>query len=90
MIANLALIFVSRSRSESLGAIFARKNAVYWWISTLACLALIAVIYVPSIAAVFRFTPPPWPGVATVAVSAVVLVLLAGRWLRQESPIANS
>src|SRR6185503_14169271 len=34
--ANLALIFVSRSRSESLVRILAKPNRVYWWIVALA------------------------------------------------------
>jgi Ca2+-transporting ATPase len=82
VVANLTLIFVSRSRSESLVAIYARPNAVYWWIASLACIALATVIYVPAVAALFRFAPPPRTTVLLTIIVAVALVLAAGRWLR--------
>lgn len=92
VMANLTLIFVSRSRSESLVAIYARPNAVFWWIISLASVALGTVIYVPSIAALFRFSPPTWTSVCLTVIAAIALVLAGGRWLRhppvQESKIA--
>jgi P-type Ca2+ transporter type 2C len=89
VVANLTLIFVSRSRSESLAAIYARPNAVYWWIASLACVALASVIYVPAVAALFRFAPPAWTTVLFTIIAAVALVLAAGRWLRHP-PVEGS
>lgn len=82
VIANLTLIFVSRSRSESLIAIYARPNAVYWWITSLACIALATVIYVPAVATLFKFAPPAWTTICWTILAAIVLVLAAGKWLR--------
>lgn len=82
VIANLALIFVSRSRTETFTAIYARPNTVYWVIATLALVALAVVIYVPAVAAVFRFAPPPLTATGLIAVSSSCLVLLAGWALR--------
>jgi Ca2+-transporting ATPase len=82
VIANLALIFVSRSRSESLATIYARHNAIFWWIVIATCVALMLVVYVPPVAAVFGFAPPPSATVLLVAATAVTLVLACGRWLR--------
>lgn len=89
VVANLALIFVSRSRSASFAAIYTRPNAVYWWITGVACTALAVVIYVPAVATLFRFSPPPWSSVAIIVVSATTLVLLTGKWLRHEPAVAN-
>jgi P-type Ca2+ transporter type 2C len=82
VIANLALIFVSRSRSESLATIYSRPNPLYWWIagSALACLA--SVIYVPAVASVFQFSPPPLIAVVIVTVAAAAVVLGTGAWRR--------
>ncbi len=80
--ANVALIFVSRSRSGNVRTIARRHNNVFWVMAAIACLALALVIYVPAIAAVFRFTPPEWEVVTAVAIATVVLVLVTGRWLR--------
>jgi Ca2+-transporting ATPase len=80
--ANVALIFVSRSRSGSVRAIARRHNNVFWIMAALAGVALALVIYVPAIAAVFRFTPPQWEMIVAVAIATVALVLATGRWLR--------
>lgn len=82
VIANLGLIFVSRSRSESFAAIYARPNALFWWIAGLALGALAVVIYVPAIAALFKFAPPPWTAMAITALAAACVVFLAGSRLR--------
>jgi Ca2+-transporting ATPase len=83
VIANLALIFVSRSRSGSLGALLTKPNRIFWWITGGACLALALSIYAPPIATLFLFTAPAPQAVSVVAGSAIVLVLLAGGLLRQ-------
>ncbi|MFC4313129.1 cation-translocating P-type ATPase [Steroidobacter flavus] len=84
--ANVALIFVSRSRSGSVRAIARRHNNIFWIMAALACVALALVIYIPAIAAVFRFTPPQWQMIMAVALATVVLVLVTGRWLRVSPP----
>jgi P-type Ca2+ transporter type 2C len=85
VVANLVLIFVSRSTSETFTAIFARPNAVFWWIGALTCLAVAVVILVPGIAPAFRFAPPPAALAGTVAVAAIAVVLLSG-WLLRHRP----
>lgn len=80
--ANVALIFVSRSRSGDVRTIARRHNNLFWVMAAVACVALALVVYMPGAAAVFRFTPPEWEWIVTVAIATVVLVLAAGRWLR--------
>jgi Ca2+-transporting ATPase len=82
VLANVALIFVSRSRSASVRAIARRHNNIFWIMAALASVALACVIYIPGIAAVFRFTPPQWEMILAVALATVALVLVTGRWLR--------
>jgi Ca2+-transporting ATPase len=86
---NVALIFVSRSRSDGLATLLARPNPVYWWIVVLAVAALVASIYVPAIASIFQFAPPPWTAVAAVSASALSLVLLTGLLLRTSRSRSN-
>jgi Ca2+-transporting ATPase len=83
VIANLVLIFVSRSTSETLAAILARPNAVFWWIAALACAAITLAIYVPGVASVFRFAPPAPMSLVVVGIAAIAVVLLAGWLLRR-------
>jgi P-type Ca2+ transporter type 2C len=54
---NLALIFANRSRSQPILATLARPNPMLWWMTggTIAALAL--TLYLPPLAAVFRFSP---------------------------------
>jgi Ca2+-transporting ATPase len=80
--ANLALIFVSRSRSESLARLLVKPNRVYWWIVALASSTLALAIGVPDFAEVFRFAAPSWPAIAAVASVAVGSVLAFGWLLR--------
>jgi P-type Ca2+ transporter type 2C len=83
VIANLALIFVSRSRSESLMTLFVKPNRIYWWISGAALAALSVTIYVPAVAEIFRFAQPPLPAVLGVAALAICTPLVAGLLLRR-------
>ncbi len=55
--ANLALIQAHRSRLGSFYATLKRRNPALWWVAGGALLALALAIYVPPIAAVFRFEP---------------------------------
>jgi Ca2+-transporting ATPase len=82
IVANLALIFVSRSRSESLARILVKPNRVYWWIVALASSTLLLAIVVPALAAVFRFATPPWAAIPAVVLLAVGSVLGCGWLLR--------
>jgi Ca2+-transporting ATPase len=80
--ANLALIFVSRSRSESFARIIVKPNRVYWWIAALTGIALGTAIYLPSAAAIFQFAQPSLAAVLVVIVASVSLVLASGVLLR--------
>ena len=82
VVANLTLIFVSRSRSATFRALLAKSNKIFWWIVVLAAGALALSIYLAPVAAVFRFAPPPWSAVITVAAGVAATVLLTGAWLR--------
>lgn len=93
VVANVALIFVSRSGSGNLRTIARRHNNLFWIMAAVACVALAVVIYIPAIASVFRFTPPDWEMVAAVAIATVLLVLVTGRWLRfspRRMPLADA
>lgn len=82
VVCNLALIFVSRSRSESLARIFVKPNRVYWWIVAGAGSAVAVAIGVPPAAEVFGFAQPSWSAVAAVTAAAVAVVLASGWMLR--------
>ena len=84
VISNLALIFVSRSGTASLASIYARQNAVFWIIIAVTLGALLAVVQVPAVADLFRFTSPPWTAAAAVAAAATGVVLLAGSVLQHQ------
>jgi Ca2+-transporting ATPase len=57
VIGNLALIFAHRSRSQPILATLARPNPVLWWMTLATLAALGLAIYLPPVAAVFRFAP---------------------------------
>lgn len=82
VIANLALIFVSRSRSESFVRVFAKPNRVFWWIVGVASAALAITIGIPGVAEVFQFARPAWSALLFVAAGTATLVLAAGWLLR--------
>ena len=81
---NLALILVSRSRSDSLASVLLRPNRAFWVISVLAVAALVVVSSVPSVAEAFRFEAPPiaaaiaaaFTGMAAVAITGVLRSML--------------
>jgi P-type Ca2+ transporter type 2C len=83
VIANLALIFVSRSRSATFAALLTKSNNIFWWVGAVAFLALALTVYAPPIAALFLFTAPQPATVGVVAGCAVMLVLTAGGLLRE-------
>jgi P-type Ca2+ transporter type 2C len=84
IVANLALIFVSRSRSESLARIFVKPNRVFWWIAASTCVALAIVVCVPSAAELFQFAQPSWSAALAVSVATISLVLGSGLVLRNK------
>jgi P-type Ca2+ transporter type 2C len=64
---NLALLFVTRSRTRTVLATLREPNAALWAITLGALGALAAAIYVPAAAEIFRFAPL---GATQVAVAA--------------------
>ena len=70
VLGNLALIFVNRSAERPVTESLRQPNVALWWITAGALAALAAAIYVPPVAAVFRFAP--------LAVHEVGVALLAG------------
>jgi Ca2+-transporting ATPase len=82
VIANLTLIFVSRSRSESLTKIFVKPNRIYWIIVGVATASLCVAIGVPGVAAAFRFAVPSIAAVLIAAIATVSVVLSCGWLLR--------
>jgi Ca2+-transporting ATPase len=82
VVANLALIFVTRSHRLSFRALLARRNNVFWWITLAALTALLVVLNVPSIADLFRFDTPPLAVSVATLLGGVALVLIAGRLQR--------
>jgi P-type Ca2+ transporter type 2C len=65
--ANLALLFVTRSRERTFAETLREPNRALWWIVGVALAALLAAIYVPSVAGIFRFAPL---GAAEIAIAA--------------------
>jgi Ca2+-transporting ATPase len=55
--ANLALIQAARSSDRALRETLGRRNPALWWIAGGALAALAVAIYVPPVAAIFRFAP---------------------------------
>jgi Ca2+-transporting ATPase len=52
---NLALILANRSSERSIAATLARPNPALWWVVLGTLCALVATIYAPPIAELFRF-----------------------------------
>ncbi len=59
VVANLALILSNRSRSGSLMTSIRRPNRTLWLVSAGTVVLLSLVIYVPTLAGLFRFAPLP-------------------------------
>jgi Ca2+-transporting ATPase len=55
--ANVALLFVTRSRSRTALETLREPNAALWWIVAGALAALAAALYFPPAAGIFRFEP---------------------------------
>jgi P-type Ca2+ transporter type 2C len=54
---NLGLILGNRSRNLTMLGSLRRPNRALWWIVAASLTALAATLYVPAVAALFRFEP---------------------------------
>lgn len=57
VLANIGLILLNRSRTDSLRTTLRRSNPVLWWIIGLALAALAAAVYIRPVSQLFRFEP---------------------------------
>ena len=71
VLGNLALIFVNRSRDRSVLETLRRPNPALWWIAAGALAALASAIYVPPVAAIFRFAPLDGSALAVSALAGI-------------------
>ena len=59
---NLAMIHATRTRDRSIFRALAKPNPALWMVTTGALVALLAAVYLPPMASLFRFAPlPPLP-----------------------------
>jgi P-type Ca2+ transporter type 2C len=88
VVGMLGLIFVNRSRSQNLWRALRLPNRAFWWVVRAALSFLAAVLYIPHLAAVFRFAALDWPDlmIATGAGSLAVLCLEIVKLARREPP----
>jgi Ca2+-transporting ATPase len=75
VVGNLALIHGTRSRDRLILETLRTPNPVLWWITGGALAALAAAIYVPPLAAVFRFAPLSPSRLAIAAAAGIAGVL---------------
>jgi Ca2+-transporting ATPase len=73
---NIGLILVNRSRHGSIVSALRARNPAFWWLMGAALGGLLAVLYVPSLAGLFRFSPPDVLQLA--AAVAAAIAALAG------------
>jgi Ca2+-transporting ATPase len=59
VVANLALIYSNRSRTQTLLASLVAPNPILWIVTGLALALLALALYLPFLAGVFRFAPLP-------------------------------
>jgi Ca2+-transporting ATPase len=59
VVANLALIYANRSRTQTLLAALRTPNPILWVVTGLTLGLLILILYLPFLAGVFRFSPLP-------------------------------
>ncbi len=75
---NLALILVNRGPGASLRRLVARHNAIFWSIGAVSLLLLGCVIYIPTIAAAFRFSEPSLAAIVAVPIATIAAVVFGG------------
>jgi Ca2+-transporting ATPase len=86
--ANLCLILMLRSKTEPIWVSLRRKNPTLVWIFSAIALISAAVLYIPKLAQIFRFSPPHWDDLllCTVVAAGSMIgfeVLKSLRWRRQ-------
>jgi Ca2+-transporting ATPase len=70
--ANIALLFVTRSRERPVLGMLREPNPALWWIAAGAFGALLASIYLVPVAAIFRFAPIAPAELAAAALAGVL------------------
>ena len=75
VIGNVALILSSRSRDRTLFQALRAPNAAFWWVVGGTLAGLLAALYVPSLAGLFRFAPLGPADLALAAAAGVAGVL---------------
>jgi Ca2+-transporting ATPase len=86
VLGNLALLFATRSRSRSLWATLREPNVPLWWITLGALAALAAALYLPPVAALFKFAPL---GPAALALAAAA-ALAGAAWIEVAKRLART
>jgi Ca2+-transporting ATPase len=86
VIANLALILVSRTPEGTVLGAVRRPNRIFWSIAGATVLLLFASIHVEAIAQTFKFAAPPSLALLATVVTVAAVVLLLGRVLQPHSP----
>ncbi|HEX5093655.1 MAG TPA: cation-translocating P-type ATPase, partial [Burkholderiales bacterium] len=86
VLGNLALLFATRSRSRSLWATLREPNAPLWWITLGALAALAAALFLPPVAALFKFAPL---GPAELALAAAA-ALAGAAWIEVAKRMART
>lgn len=72
---NLAMIHATRSRDRTLRVALRRANPALWWITIGTLAALTVAIFVPPVADIFQFAPPPAGRLAIAALAGIAGVL---------------
>jgi len=72
---NLAMILACRSREQTILHALLRPNAAFWAVAAGALVALGGALYVPAVAAIFRFAAPGAGDLALAALAGVGGVL---------------
>ena len=80
VLGNLALLFAMRSRTRTVLETLRERNVALWAISAGALAALAAALYVPPVAALFRFAPPAAGELAVGAFAGVAGVFCYELW----------
>jgi len=78
VVANLALIYSNRSRTQTLLASLVAPNPILWIVTGLALALLALTLYLPFLAGIFRFAPLPLDELA----AAFALGLASVVWFR--------
>jgi Ca2+-transporting ATPase len=73
---NLGMILACRSRETTLLGALARPNPAFWWVLGGALTALGSALYVPAVAAIFRFAAPGAGDLAIAAAAGMLAVVL--------------